>query len=220
VGTIYLVLDPTDYTIAERQAWLYNAGQRRVRRAPDVCCDATADGDEGMRTNDEYWGFNGRTDFYDWKLVGKREMYIPYNAYKLNDPHLKYADMIDKGMLKSDLMRYELHRVWVVEGTLKSGMSHVYAKRVLYLDEDSHVIALTDEYDGRGNLWRFRLFPLMEFYDVPLMTQSPEIFGDLIAGNFEVMVMINERPQPAYLWNAKGKWSDFSVDSIRRRGTK
>lgn len=220
VGTIYLVLDPIDYTKAERQAWLYNAGQRRVRRAPDVCCDATADGDEGMRTNDEYWGFNGRTDFYDWKLVGKKEMYIPYNNYKINDPKLKYADMLDKGSVKADLLRYELHRVWVVEATLKQGVSHIYAKRVFYMDEDSHIVVATDNYDGRGNLWRLRLFPLWEAYDVPIMVQTPLIFIDLIAGYYEVMLATNERKQPAWVWNAKGRWKDYEVDSIRRKGTK
>lgn len=219
-GTIYLVLDPIDYSIADRQAWLYNAGQRRVRRAPDVCCDATADGDEGMRTNDDYWGFNGRMDSYDWKLVGKREIYVPYNAYKLNDPKLKYADFLEKGMIKSDVMRYELHRVWVVEATLKPGKSHIYAKRVFYIDEDSQIIALSDEYDGRGNIWRVGLFPLMEAYDVPLMMQANDIYVDLISGSYEAMVMTNEQKQPAYQWNIKGKWADYSVDAIRRRGTK
>ena len=111
IGTIYLVRDPVDYTKGQRQAWIYNAGQRRVRRAPDLAYDNIDDGTEGMRTTDDYWGFQGALDRYDFKLVGKKEIYIPYNAYKINDAHLKYKDMVDKGSLKPDLMRWELHRI-------------------------------------------------------------------------------------------------------------
>ncbi len=220
VGTIYLVHDPVDYTKDSRQAWIYNAGQRRVRRAPDVAYDNIDDGTEGMRTTDDYWGFHGALDRYDWKLVGKKEMYVPYNAYKLMDTKLKYADMVDKGSLKSDLQRYELHRVWVVEATLKPGMSHVLPKRTFYLDEDSHMVVLADGYDGRGNLWRVYSYALNQYYDAGVMYQAPYIISDLSNGNYHVTGLTNERKQPAYLWNQKGKLDDFQVDAIRRRGVR
>ena len=219
-GTIYLIRDPIDYTKASRQAWIYNAGQRRVRRAPDVAYDNIVDGTEGMRTTDDYWGFEGAMDRYDWKLVGKKEMYISYNAYKLQDPNLKYKDMVDKGSVKSDLMRYELHRVWVVEATLKPGMSHVEAKRTFYLDEDSHAVAFCDSYDGRGILWRVKSFPLLQAYDAQLMFQTPFIGSDLTNGNYMVMGLTNERKMPAFKWGAKGKFEDFEPDAIRRRGVR
>ena len=220
VGTIYLVIDPIDYTVANRQAWIYNAGQRRVRRAPDVAFDNIDDGTEGMRTTDDWWGIQGSLERYNWKLVVKKEMYIPYNAYKLNDNKLKYADMFSKGHMKSDLMRYELHRVWVVEATLKSGMSHVIPKRVLYFDEDSALMALGDGYDSRGNLWRVYIEPLIQAYDAPTMFQSPYLVHDLNNGNFIASMMMNERKAPVYKWNVKGKLADFKVDSIRRKGTR
>jgi hypothetical protein len=220
VGTIYLVKDPIDYSMKNREAYIYNAGQRRVRRAPDVAYDNVDDGTEGMRTNDDYWGFNGALDRYNFKLLGKKEMYIPYNAYKLMDPKLKYKDMVDKGYLKSNLFRYELHRVWVVEATVKPGTSHVVAKRTFYLDEDSNIIALADGYDGRGNLWRVYSMPLVQAYDVPLMFQSPYIVSDLSNGTFIVSALTNERKQPAYVWNTKAKQADFTVDAIRRKGTR
>jgi hypothetical protein len=220
VGTIYLVHDPVDFTVGSRQAWIYNAGQRRVRRAPDLAYDNIDDGTEGMRTTDDYWGFQGAMDRYDWKLLGKREVYIPYNSYKLQDPTLKYADMVDKGSLKSDLQRFELHRVWVVEATLKAGMSHVLSKRVFYIDEDSQTIALADGYDGRGNLWRNYTYHLMQAYDAGVMFQAPFITTDLSNGNYIVTALGNERKQPVYHWNRKGKQEDFQVDAIRRRGTR
>lgn len=220
VGTIYLVKDPVDYSKGERQAWIYNAGQRRVRRAPDLAYDNIDDGTEGMRTTDDYWGFHGALDRYDWKLVGTKEMFIPYNAYKQMDPKLKYADMIDKGGLKADLARYELHRVRVVEATLKAGMSHVLSKRVFYLDEDSNIIALGEGYDGRGDLWRVYILPLVEAYDAGVMFQTNFQVLDLSNSNYMVSMLANERPQPAYEWNIKGSASDFTTDAIRRRGVR
>lgn len=220
IGTIYLVLDPIDYTLKNREAYVYNAGQRRVRRAPDVAYDNVDVSTEGMRTTDDFYAFNGAMDRYDWKLLGKKEMYIPYNAYKLMDPTLKYKDMTQKGHMKSDLFRYELHRVWVVEATLKPGMSHIVAKRVFYIDEDSYIIALGDGYDGRGNLWRVYTNPLVEAYDASTMFQSPYIVSDLNNGAYIVTALINERKQPTYVWNVQGKVDDFTVDAMRRRGTR
>jgi len=220
VGTIYLVKDPIDYTTGAREAYIYNAGQRRVRRAPDLAFDNIDDGTEGMRTTDDYWGFNGSMERYDWKLLGKKEMYIPYNAYKLGDSKLKYKDMLAKGHLKSDLFRYELHRVWAVEATLKPGMSHVLAKRVFYIDEDSNIIAMADGYDGRGNLWRVYTQSLLQAYEVPLMFQAPFMVYDLTNGSFMATGLTNERKQPAYVWNKKGNIDDFTTDAIRRKGTR
>lgn len=220
VGTIYLVNDVIDKTIGDRQAWIYNAGQRRTRRAPDLAYDNIDDGTEGMRFTDEYWGFNGALDRFDWKLVGKKEMYIPYNAYKLSDPKLKYKDMIGKGSLKSDLMRYELHRVWVIDATLRKGMSHGYSRRTFYIDEDSHIIAASEAYDSRGNLWRVSTLPLIQLYDVPVMLQRAYIVHDLTNGNYLVTALDNERKQPAMKFGTTGKMADFQVDAFRRRGTR
>jgi hypothetical protein len=218
VGTIYLVHEPIDYLKNDRSAWIYNSGQRRVRRAPNVAFDNVDDGTESMRITDDWHGFNGSMERYEWKLEGKKEIYIPYNAYRLIDPKLKYADMLDKGFVKPDLMRYELHRVWVVEATLKKGMSHNYAKRIVYLDEDSWLIAAEDAYDGRGNLWRNYAFPLTQLYDVPLMHQRPYMVHDLSNGNLFLGQIDNEIKQPSLKFGAKGKVSDFQSDALRNRG--
>lgn len=221
LGTMYLVKDPIDASVRERAAWIYNSGQRRVRRAPTVAYDNVDDGTEGMRITDDWnGGFNGALDRYDWKLVGKKEMYIPYNAYKLSDPRLKYADMLDKGFIKPDLMRYELHRVWTVEATLKKNKSHLYARRVFYIDEDSWGISQSDAYDGRGNLWRYYSEPQVQAYDVPNMFQRPYLVHDLINGNLFVGQIDNEIKQPAITFGHKGRVADFDADALRQRGTR
>ena len=131
-----------------------------------MCCDFTADGIDGLRVTDQYDGWNGTTERYDWKLLGKREMYVPYNAYKLTDKSLKAADVLHKNHVNPELMRYELHRVWAVEGTLKAGARHVFAKRTLFVDEDTWQVAVQDLYDSRGNLWRYQDGPTIQYYDV------------------------------------------------------
>lgn len=218
IGTTYLVYEPVDYAKNDRSAWIYNSGQRRVRRAPNVAFDNVDDGTEGMRVTDDWHGFNGSMERYDWKLVGKKEMYIPYNAYKLIDPKLKYENMLDKGFVKPDLVRYELHRVWVVEATLKKGMSHNYAKRTFYLDEDSWLIASQDAFDSRGSLWRHYQFPLTQLYDVPTMHQRPYMVHDLTNGNLFLGQIDNEIKQPSLKFGAKGKVDDFTPEALRRRG--
>src|SRR4029079_18409863 len=102
----------------------------------------------GLRTADQVDGWNGAPDRYDWKLVGKRELLIGYNAYKLADKGVRYADMIRPHHLDPELLRYEVHRVWVVEATLAKGRHHRYAKRVFYLDEDTWQVAQEEIYDA------------------------------------------------------------------------
>lgn len=218
-GTIYLVHEPVDQVKEPRSAWIYNSGLRRVRRAPDLAYDNVGDGTEGMRTTDQVFGFNGATDRYTWKLVGKKEMYVPYNAYKIGDKKLKYTDILDKNTVKSDLMRYELHRVWVVEATLKANQTHIYAKRTFYLDEDSWMVLVEDAYDGRGQLWRIGVHGFRQNYDALVPWHGVQIWHDLSNGNYLVAHLDNEVKQPIK-YGVKAKWSDFQPDALRRAGAR
>jgi hypothetical protein len=153
-GTVLLVHETLDQVKEPRKAWVYNAGQRRVRQAPQVSYDGPGTAADGLRTSDNLDMYNGAPDRYDWKLEGKKEMYIASNSYKLDSPKLKYADIIKAGHINQDLTRYELRRVWHVVATLKPGQRHIYAKRDFYIDEDTWQAAVIDHYDGRGQLWR------------------------------------------------------------------
>ncbi|WP_322028007.1 DUF1329 domain-containing protein [Burkholderia sp. BCC1977] len=215
-GDATLVIDPMDQVSEKRLAWTYNAGQRRVIRAPEFGYDQPGTGSDGLRTVDDFSMFNGALDRYDWKLIGKREMIIPYNNYRLSDKKLKYKDIIRPQHLNDDLIRYELHRVWVVEGTLKPGARHVYAKREFYVDEDSWLIAHGDQYDGRGQLWRVKDLMLMQAYDVPGMWNAGEVQYDLQAQRYNVQGLRNEE-RPAK-FKVPLKVSDFKPDALRRMG--
>lgn len=215
LGTIYLVHEPLDTAAGERRAWIYNAGQRRVRRAPDLAFDNAADGTEGLATIDDGGGFNGSLERYDWTLVGKRELLVPYNTYKLGDPALRYEDMVKGALIDPALMRYELHRVWVVEAKLAAGMSHVYQRRTFYVDEDSWQIVMAEAYDGHGELWRVSLLPTIQLWDVPVMIPRVHMIHDLHNGGLLVTGLDNERPKPSMHWDVEGNLKAFMPNALR-----
>ncbi len=153
-GEKLLVKDPLDFTgSAGRKAWQYLKGQRRVRRAPAVAFDTPNPGTSGLATYDEGFMFNGSPERYNWKLIGKKEMIVPYHNFDIAY-HSPRTETIGKKFVNPDLTRWEKHRVWVVEATLKDGARHVYHKRVYYFDEDTLAIVLGDQYDGQDKLWR------------------------------------------------------------------
>jgi hypothetical protein len=216
-GTIFLVHEPVDQVAEQRSAWIYNAGARRVRRAPDLAYDGVNDGSEGMIVTDQVDAYNGAPDRFEWKLVGKREIYIPYNTYKLSDKSLKYKDIVGKHTLNADLVRYELHRVWVVEGTLKSGQRHVYGKRTFYLDEDSWSVVSEEAYDNRGGLWRVALHGMIQYYDAVVPWYRFGVVHDLTTGGYIAGGFDNEVKEPMR-FGVKGRLGDFQPDALRRLG--
>ena len=217
VGTVFLVHEPVDQVKEQRSAWIYNAGQRRVRRAPDLAYDNVNDGTEGMRFTDQYDAYNGAPDRYEWKLVGKKEMYIPYNSYKIAAKGTAYKDVIQKGHANPDLMRYELHRVWVLEATLKAGQKHSYGKRVFLLDEDGWNVSWEDAYDTRNNLWRIGIHGNMQYYDALVPWTSLNSWHDLTSGSWLMSGLANEEKESAK-FGSGGKIADFQPDALRRMG--
>ncbi len=191
-GGILLVHETLDQVKEHRSAWLYNPGQRRVRRAPNVAYDNPGTAADGMRTSDQLDMFNGAADKYDWKLVGKQEIYVPYNSYKLHGPDLKYKDILKPLHINQEHPRYELHRVWVVDATLKEGERHIYKRRTFYVDEDSWQILVVDSYDNRDQLWRVSEGHSINYYDVPCFWTTLEVHTDLQAGRYLALGLDNE----------------------------
>lgn len=217
-GTHILVYEPVDQVRETRTSWVYTPGQRRVRLAPDIGYDNPANSSDGLATNDDFNMFNGAIDRYDWKLLGKKEIYIPYNSYRIMAPTLKHQDIVRPGHLNQDQARYELHRVWVVEANVKPGIRHIYAKRVFYIDEDSWAVVLTDRYDARGQLWRVGEAHSIELYDVPLYFQTTEAHYDLQSGRYLVKGLYNEE---AKVFEAiKRSPADFTPARLRDLGVR
>ncbi len=194
---INLIWQPLDARKEPHMVWQYNRGQKRVRRAPGAAYDHPAPGSDGLGVVDQIFLFNGALDRYDWKIVGKKELYIPYNAYRLHSGQVKYQDLARPGHLNPDHTRYELHRVWVLEATLKSGTNHIYARRTLYQDEDSWGIAAVDCYDARGELWRVQEGHPLIFYDQadPHRISAAELIYDLHSHRYLIQALNNEEDE-------------------------
>lgn len=217
VGTIYLVHEPHPLGTDERRAWIYNAGQRRVRRAPDLAYDNQQNGSDGLAIVDQYDGYNGRPDRYDWTLLGKRELLVPYNNYRIGDKRIPYSQIVRKGSPNPELLRFELHRVWVVEAKLKTGQEHVYARRLFYLDEDSWSVLLSEAYDSRGQLWRVGLHSLLQYYDAMVPWYRFELWFDLSNDSYLLTGLDNEYSS-RWRFGVQGRTIDFQPDALRRAG--
>jgi hypothetical protein len=218
-GTVLLVHETLDQVKEPRKAWIYNAGQRRVRQAPQVSYDGPGTAADGLRTSDNLDMYNGAPDRYDWKLEGKKEMYIASNSYKLDSPSLKYSDILKAGHINQDLARYELRRVWHVVATLKPGQRHIYAKRDFYIDEDTWQAAVIDQYDGRDQLWRVSEAHSQDYYNVEVPWYTLEAIYDLQSGRYLALGMKNEEKR-AYDFGFSASLSDFQPAALRQEGVR
>lgn len=219
-GGAVLIHETMNQIINPRNGWGYNAGQRRVRRAPNLGYDSPIAAADNLRTADDTDIFNGAMDRYNWTYEGKREIYIPYNNYEIGQKGLPYSEILGMSHLNPDLMRWELHRVHVVTATLKEGERHIYAKRRFYVDEDSWNTALLDQYDGRGDLWRVSMGVLKNYYELPGVWTVLEAFHDLQARRYHVQGLDTEEPNTRVFTNDVPNKRYFSPASLRRRSVR
>lgn len=215
-GDTVLLHVPMDRAADDIQIWSYNPGTRKVRRIAEVGYDNPAQ--DGLITHDQVDMFNGPLDRYNFKLIGKKAVLVPYNSYALHSTEVKYADILHKGHINPDLVRYELHRMWVLEATLKDAVSHVYSKRVMYLDEDSWLILLADMYDQRGEFWRTSMAFALQYPQIPLPDNSLQAHFDLQSRRYVMLNMQNEERSPmTYDYSAPA--SHFTTSALKRFAT-
>lgn len=163
------------------QAWLYFPGQRRTRQLPNPCCDTPNPAALGAVSLDQISVFSGPLTRYDWTLVGKQEMYVPYN----NNRYLHVpteAELVKEKHFNPDWFRWELHRVWVVDANLRSGQRHQVPKARFYLDEDTWQGLFADRYDARGELWKVDGQTLIASPEAPAVRAVGYYSYDLLAG--------------------------------------
>ncbi len=215
-GTALLVHETMDQIKTPRQAWTYNTGQRRVRRAPNVAYDAPGSAADGLRLTDDFDMYNGAPNRYNWTLKGKKELLIPYNDYRLHSNNVKYSDILKPGHINPDLVRYEKHRVWVVEANLKDNTRHTYKKRVFFIDEDSWQVAVSDIYDNRDELYRVAVAHGVNYYEVPTQWSTLEVYHDLQSRRYIAMGLDNE--EKMYDFSVKLKQKSFTPSALRREG--
>jgi hypothetical protein len=185
-GEAIVVQEPIDFKASKRNAWIYRPDIRRVRKAPAIGYDNPT-GPGGLQTSDDQKGFNGAFDRYNYELLGKRELYIPYHNYGFNDLSIgTLDDRLTVNHVNPDYVRFEKHRVWVVEAKLAPGKRHIYQRRRWYVDEDSWNPVITEAFDSRDNLWRVG-FLLSEYqYDIECYEKHAQIFHDLPSGHYVI----------------------------------
>jgi hypothetical protein len=211
-GNGALVFEFLNQTVNQRKSWVYNPAFKRVFRDPYFAYDRMAPLSDGLSTIDDYDTYNGSPDRYDWRLLGKKEVYIPYNAYRLHSDKVSYDDILKQGHINPDLARYELHRVWAVEGTLKKGETHIYSRRVFYIDEDSWQIAAAEAYDKDGKLWRVIESHILNYYEVPCPWTTLEVYHDLKVRRYLATGLDNHRN--TYRFTEKGNIREFNPNAL------
>lgn len=215
-GTALVVQDPMDQVLSVRKAWRYSPSDRRVRRLPSLAYDSLQPDTSGLATADLVDSFNGAPDRYEWTLVGKREMLMPYNSYAVHQKGIAYDSIVGPRTLNPELLRYELHRVWIVEASLRKGFSHPYDKRRFYIDEDSWQILAVDLFDEDNELIGLQESHPISYYEVPMFGSTLETLYHLKDGNYFVDGLDNN--EPMYDFEVKLSPRDFSPAALRRGG--
>jgi hypothetical protein len=201
---------------APRGLWQYLVGQRRVRKAPSVAYDTPDSVTSGIGLFDEAFNLFGPIDKHELKLVGKKEIYIPYNNNRA--AAAKVDDLVTPGTLNPAQVRWELHRVWEVEATLAAGKRHVVPKRKYYIDEDSWQIVLFDGWDAKGQLWRTNHSLMLTAPDIPAVTSFVMWGGyDLQTGAYYLNMASNELPKQYEVTPPMAR-SVFSPESLANEG--
>ncbi|MCF4167530.1 DUF1329 domain-containing protein [Zavarzinia compransoris] len=216
-GEITLVREWWDYGNRPSQAWQYIPGTRRVKQVPEIAGDYPL-GPGGFHTVDDTNLWTQSPKRYDWELVGRKEIFIPYNNFGIDDPAIKYKDMLATSHLNPDVVRWELHRVWVLKAKLKAGLRHVYAARTIYIDEDSLNPMLADMYDARGELYRMAMMTTSYDYGSRMTQARVVVYHDLISGAYMADRLSNEvNDRMAYNEGGR-KGDDYTPQELKRRG--
>jgi hypothetical protein len=174
------------------QAWVYLTGQRRVRKLPNPCCDNPTPSSAGQMFFDETEGWSGRLDRFEFKLLGKKELLVPYNTNRMLQPR-SAAAILSERHLNVDQLRWELHRVWVVEATLAPGARHQAPRNLYYLDEDTWQILLADRWDAKGGLWRSLWFLPITAPEIPGVVGMTFGMYDHVNGSWFANNVYNEK---------------------------
>lgn len=201
------------------QAWVYLTGQRRVRKLPNACCDTPTPATAGVMNFDELDVIGGRLDRFNWKILGKKEMLIPYNSNRILTP-LHDTDLLMPHHVNPAHVRWELHRVWVLEYALKPGARHVEPKGKIYVDEDTWIAVLGDRWDAKGQLWKTMWQYPIVMPDLPATNSMGAGFNDLQSGAWYYAGVFNERSSAQYKIMPRRPDDIFTPDALAAQGVR
>lgn len=217
VGEGYLDWQPLDIGRFNFDAWQILPGEHRVRRGPAISYDTPDSDASGFEALDEYYLFFGGLDHYDFRILGKKEMFVPYNNNRLYTRPT--AEILGPHYANPDDLRYELHRVWVVEGTRKPGAHDVVARRRLYLDEDTWMAEYSDSWDDSGKLWKFGEATMYLMPEIPAVILGSQFVYDFALGGYVFGFAFNDQAQ-AYKITAPHPANLFTPQSMAARAVR
>jgi Protein of unknown function (DUF1329) len=217
VGQGYLNWQPINTQRYRFLAWRAVPGEHRVRLSPSISYDVPDPDADGFESMDEYYVFYGGLDHYDFKLLGKKELYVPYNNNRLYT--LPVRDVLGSAHANPNALRYELHRVWVVEGTLANGKHDIVARRRLYLDEDTWLAVYSDSWNEQGTLWKFGQGTMYLMPEVPAVVLGSQFVYDFDLGGYVYGFAFNGEPA-AYKVTAPHPATLFTPESLLARSVR
>ena len=210
-----LVIESLNAFKTPRKAWVYNPGTRRVRRAPDITYDYKPSASQGLTTVDQFDGFNGAKDRYDWSDLGTQLRLMPYNAYKFHETQIE--EVLTPYHVNQDYLRYELVNVNVVKATLKEEKRHIIPQRIMYFDTDSHNMLAEETFDDQSNLMAYREFPIINFYDQPMCLSIHSATYDFATRRYQLQsVRSTDIPKVQWRLNEPHDEKMFTPEGLKR----
>lgn len=192
-GIVFLNYYTPNAAEGGQRVWFYTPGQRRVRLAPEFSYDVPIASYGGVTVWDDIYGYLGRLDRFDFKVVGKKEMLVPYNVFGATNT-LPTKEILGPKHVNPAAVRWEKHRIWVVDGTRKANARHVYSRRTFYIDEDCWCIVSSEAYDNAGKLWRVSQYYTFPTYDTGGFNNETWSTNDLIKGNYFILNTGHKEP--------------------------
>ncbi len=187
-GSGFSSINTIDQVMQPRYGFFFRNDIRKNVPSPSAAMtyDALLSTANGLRRSDDMFLFNGAHDRYEWTLLGKKEIYIPYNAYRASHTDVSLKDLLTPYHPNPTYIRYELHRVWVVEAVLKPEFSHIHHRRVIYIDEDSWIAVMAELYNAKGTMHNGQEAFIKNYYEVPTCHQEFDVLYNYENGWYNV----------------------------------
>ena len=210
-----LVIESLNALRTPRKAWVYNPGTRRVRRAPDIAYDYKPSSSQGITTTDQFDGFNGAKDRYQWSFLGTQKKLMPYNAYKLHETEID--KILARHHIDQEYLRYELVNVNVVKADLKTDKRHILPHRIMYFDVDSHNMLVEETFDKENEIMAYREFPIINFYDQPMCLSVHSATYDFASRRYQLSnVRSIDIPKIQWRLDEPHDESKFTPEGLKR----
>jgi Protein of unknown function (DUF1329) len=136
-------------------SWDWQPGSRRVRRLNEAILSSAT----GAQTYDpdHYSGFNPKTEQYNYKFLGMRDMLASVHASHSPEMTCPYD-----GGATACPEDWELRRTYIIDATprrdRKDASQALDKETVIYLDAEAWFEPYIDTYDQKGQLWRAHIY--------------------------------------------------------------